>query len=382
MDARQRFGYDTRFGRGWISGVCAVALAALGAGAVLCLHLPDVLTTPEARAVYPMALIRFLIHLVLVAGFGLGVLSVVLSRRVTLGATAVALTVAAVLLGGSQVEVEGPISSARYVGFDWFLLNIFVLALVFVPLEVLWARRPEQGVFRPGWLTDLLHFAVSHLLVQLTVLLTLVPAAVFFRWAVDARVQAAIAAQPFLLQFVEIVLVADLAEYAIHRLFHAVPWLWKFHAVHHSSRALDWLAGSRIHLVDAVITRAVAFVPLYVLGFAPGPVYAYLVFVAFHAVFVHANVRFTFGRLARFIGTPRFHHWHHSAQPEAVDKNFAIHLPIIDRLFGTYYMPEGQWPAAYGIAGDPVPDAYGRQLVYPFTRREDRAQAMAPPSTV
>ncbi len=364
-DARP-LGYDTRFGRGWISGVSSVFLGALGAGAVLCLIFPDVLTTPEARAVYPMGLVRFLIHLVLVTAFGLGILSVALSRRFTLGVTGVALAVGAVLLGGSEVDVQGPIASARYVGFDWFLLNIFVLSLVFVPLEVLWARRPEQGFFRKGWLTDLLHFAVSHLLVQLTVLLTLVPAAVFFRWAVSARLQSAVAAQPFLLQFVEIVVVADLAEYTIHRLFHRVPWLWRFHAVHHSSQALDWLAGSRIHLIDAVATRAVAFVPLYVLGFAPGPVYAYLVFVAFHAVFVHANVRFTFGRLARLIGTPRFHHWHHSAQPEAVDKNFAIHLPVIDRVFGTYYMPEGEWPAAYGIAGNPVPEPYGQQLIYPF----------------
>ena len=73
MDVGQPLGYDTRFGRGWISGVWSVALGALGAGAVLCLLFPHLLTTPEARAVYPMALVRFLIHLVLVAAFGLGV---------------------------------------------------------------------------------------------------------------------------------------------------------------------------------------------------------------------------------------------------------------------------------------------------------------------
>ena len=72
MDNPPALGYDTRFGRGWISGVCSVALGALGAGAVLCLLFPHLLTTPEARAVYPMALVRFLIHLVLVAAFGLG----------------------------------------------------------------------------------------------------------------------------------------------------------------------------------------------------------------------------------------------------------------------------------------------------------------------
>ena len=361
-------GYDTRFGCGFISGASAVVLGALGFGAVLCLRFPALLTTPDARAIYPMDLVRFLIHLVLVSAFCLGVLSITLSRRTPLGLTGIGLTVGALLLGGSQVEVTGPIESTTYVGLDWFCLNLFVLALLFVPLELAFARLPRQGVFRRGWLTDLLHFGVSHLAVQLTVLLTLMPAAMFFRWAVHPGFQAAVAGQPLLLQFAEIVIVADLSEYAIHRLFHRVPMLWRFHAIHHSAEALDWLAASRIHLVDAIVTRALAFVPLYVLGFAEAAVYAYLIFVSFHAIFVHTNVRFTFGRLAWVIGTPRFHHWHHSAQPEAIDKNFAIHLPVIDRLFGTLYLPSQAWPTAYGIADGTVPERYPAQLVFPFTR--------------
>jgi sterol desaturase/sphingolipid hydroxylase (fatty acid hydroxylase superfamily) len=363
--AERPLGYDTRFGSGWISGVFAVALAALGLGGVLCLRFPSFLTTPDARALYPLDLVRFLIHLLLVAGFGLGALSIVLSRRAPLGLVGIALVVAGALLGGSQVPIEGPLETSRYLGLDWFLLNVLVLAMLFVPLERLFARLPSQPIFRPGWATDLAHFAVSHLLVQVTVLLTLVPAALFFRWAVHPAIQGAIASQPALLQFVEVVVVADLSEYAVHRLFHTVPWLWRFHAIHHSSEAMDWLAASRIHLVDAVVTRALAFVPLYVLGFSTGPVYAYLVFVSFHAIFVHANVRFRFGALERIVGTPKFHHWHHATAP--VDRNFAIHLPAIDRLFGTLYLPEG-FPAAYGIDGHPVPRRYAAQWVWPFTR--------------
>jgi lathosterol oxidase len=362
-------GYDTRFGGGWISGVVAVVLGALALGAVFCLRYPALLTTPDARAIYPMDFVRFLIHLVLVSSFGLGTLSIVLSRRAPLGLTAIGLTVAALLLGGSQVEVTGPIASTNYVGLDWFCLNLFVLALLFVPLELAFARLPKQGVFRRGWLTDLCHFGVSHLAVQLTVLLTLMPAAMFFRWAVHPAVQAAVASQPLVVQFIEVVVIADLSEYTIHRTFHRVPFLWRFHAIHHSAEDLDWLAASRIHLIDAVVTRALAFIPLYVLGVAEPAVYAYLVFVSFHAIFVHANVRFTFGRLASVIGTPRFHHWHHSAEPEATDKNFAVHLPVIDRIFGTLYMPAGAWPKVYGIADSAVPESYVAQLVFPFTRR-------------
>jgi lathosterol oxidase len=358
-------GYERRFGKGWISGVGAVALGALGVGAVLCIRYPALLTVPDARALYPLEVVRVLIQVVLIGAFALALLSIALSRRAPLALTALALVVAAGLLGGSQVDV-GSLEGARYLGLDWFLLNVLVLAMLFVPLEQLFARRPQR-VLRRGWTTDLAHFAVSHLLVQVSVLLTLMPAAIFFRWAVHPAVQNAVAAQPLVVQFVEILIVADLSEYAIHRLFHAVPWLWRFHAVHHSSDVMDWLAGSRMHLVDVVVTRALAFVPLYVLGFSPVPVYAYLVFVSFHAVFIHANVRFRFGRLAHVIATPQFHHWHHAAEPAAVDKNFAVHLPVIDRLLGTYHMPPGRWPATYGIAGNPVPGDYLRQLLYPFT---------------
>jgi lathosterol oxidase len=84
------------------------------------------------------------------------------------------------------------------------------------------------------------------------------------------------------------------------------------------------------------------------------------------ATFIHANVRFEFGPLKWLVATPAFHHWHHSAEREAVDKNFSVHLPIWDWLFGTLYLPQ-RWPAAYGLAdGSSLPPGYLKQLVRPF----------------
>jgi lathosterol oxidase len=177
-----------------------------------------------------------------------------------------------------------------------------------------------------------------------------------------------VAAQPLVIQFLEALLLADLFQYGIHRLFHAVPWLWRFHAVHHSSTELDWLAGSRLHLVDVVITRGFSFIPLFVMGFSELAILSYAVWVSFQAVWLHANFRPRAGWLSRWIATPEFHHWHHSAEREAIDRNFAVHLPVIDRIFGTAYMP-GRWPAVYGIEGNPVPDGWLAQLVYPFRSR-------------
>jgi lathosterol oxidase len=129
---------------------------------------------------------------------------------------------------------------------------------------------------------------------------------------------------------------------------------------------MDWLASSRLHLVDILITRAVAFIPLYVLGLSPEALYGYLIFASVQGILIHSNLRFDFGPLRHLLVTPQFHHWHHTAEREALDRNFAIHLPLIDWLFGTYYVPGNRWPERYGIEGNPVPDGWFRQLVHPF----------------
>jgi lathosterol oxidase len=354
---------EFRFGEGKISGVVAVFLGSLGLGGVIALHYPEYFSTPEMRASYPMPVIRLLIEIVIFSAIGLGIISVALSRRKSRGLAGAGLAALALAFGGSGVPIDGTMQSTAYLALDWFLLSIFLLALIFVPLELLFARV-RQRVFRAGWRTDLAHFGVSHLLMQVTVFLTMLPAAVAFHWAINDRFQAAIQSQPVWLQFLEAMFVADLFTYVAHRLFHEIPLLWRFHQIHHSSEQMDWLASSRLHVVDIVLTRAFGFLPLYVLGFAQPALYAYLTWASFQAIFIHSNVRFRFGPLRYLIATPQFHHWHHSAT--LFDKNFAVHLPLIDKLFGTFHLPQDQWPETYGIQGRPVPEGYVKQLLHPF----------------
>jgi lathosterol oxidase len=358
----------TRVGSGWLSGTASVFLGTLALGAVACFYWPALLTSPDVRALLPMPAVRTILQLVIGLGFLLGLLSALLRTRKVLGLTGIAMALAAGLAGGGNIPVEGAVPTVPvYLGLDWFLLNILLLAVLFVPLERLWPLR-AQSVFRPQWTTDGVYFFVSHLLVQMSTLLTLMPARVLFGWAVNPAVQAAVQSQPAALQFLECAIVADLTEYTVHRFFHKTTWLWPFHAVHHSATSMDWLAGSRLHVVDVVLTRGLTFVPLFVLGFDTGPLYAYLVFVSVHAVFIHANVSWRFPRwVEALVVTPRFHHWHHAIEREAIDRNFAVHFPWIDKLFGTYYGPAGQWPSGYGIEGHPVPEGYLKQLVYPVT---------------
>jgi sterol desaturase/sphingolipid hydroxylase (fatty acid hydroxylase superfamily) len=356
------------FGHGWLSGVFAVAIAVLGLGAVLCFHYPEWLTMPQLRGRYPLPFVRALLYLVLVAAFLLGTASVWLRRNKALGLAAITLVLIAALLGGSRVPIDREVPNGGVFGLDWFLLNLILFSVVYIPLERLFAKHPEQPVFRPGWRTDLTYFFITNLIVQFTTIVTLTPAMVFFNWARSPRVVSWVGAAPLALQVVGAILVADFTQYWIHRAFHAVPVLWRFHAIHHSAEHMDWLAGSRLHLVDAVVTRGLTYVPIYVLGFSQTAIVVYVVVVVIQATFIHANVRWEFTPVRGLVATPCFHHWHHAAEPEAVDKNFAVHTPLWDRLFGTYHMP-GRWPARYGLAGDArVPNGWVRQFVLPFRR--------------
>jgi sterol desaturase/sphingolipid hydroxylase (fatty acid hydroxylase superfamily) len=162
----------------------------------------------------------------------------------------------------------------------------------------------------------------------------------------------------------------DLAQYWMHRTFHRIAFLWNFHAVHHSAKTMDWLASSRMHFVEIVCLRGVTVIPMYVLGFSAPALYAYLLFVYLLSALVHSNLRLNFGFLERLLVSPRYHHWHHAIEKEAIDVNFAVHFPVLDWLFGTYYLPaDGRWPSGYGIMDNPVPSGFLKQFVYPFLRK-------------
>jgi sterol desaturase/sphingolipid hydroxylase (fatty acid hydroxylase superfamily) len=106
------------------------------------------------------------------------------------------------------------------------------------------------------------------------------------------------------------------------------------------------------------------------LGPAPGALNAYVVFAGIIAVIIHSNIGIKFGWLRYIITTPQFHHWHHGSQKEAIDRNYAAHLPIFDKIFGTFYLPGDEWPNRYGIRGEVMPRRVLQQQLYPFRRPE------------
>lgn len=339
----------------------------LSFGAVLCLHFPQLLSSPELRPHYPMHTMRLLIEGLIVAAIVFGLISSMLRKKKALALTGMLLALAAAALGGSSVPINEPLHDGPAIGLDWFLLDMFLMALIYVPIERLWPQYPKQGTFREQWVLDIVYFMSTHLPIQILSLLVLLPATEATKYLAVPSLHEFIGAMPWLLQFFLAVVVADLAEWFIHWALHKVPFLWRFHSIHHSSKALDWIAGSRSHFVDDTLVRGFILVPM-MLGFSQDIIVAYLIFVTLHATWTHCNFGPSLRWLEGFLVMPRYHHWHHSSQKEALDKNFAIHFPWIDRIFGTYYYPE-EWPHSYGLDGEEIASGFLAQTVEPFFRK-------------
>ena len=164
-----------------------------------------------------------------------------------------------------------------------------------------------------------------------------------------------------------ILVIQDIFLYWMHRAFHG-RWGWRFHAVHHSPRVLDWLSLTRFHPVNNLAAFAVADVLVVLIGFSPDAVVALGPFNLVYSAMVHANLNWTFGPLRYLFASPVFHRWHHTLLAEGRDKNFAPTFPLLDLLFGTFYMPRGRLPEHFGVDEENFPQGFWGQMIHPFRR--------------
>ena len=354
-------------GRGLITGVIALSLAILCFLGVLAFHFPEYLTTPELRKSYNVDVIRTIMFAAMIIAGGLSLVNLLLNRARWLSGFAFLLIVLTALLGGHKVPVNDFADNTPYIGLDWFILDLLGSSLIFMFIEKLFALRKDQPIFRPEWQTDFHHFIVNHMVVGFVLLATNLAVHKLFGWAAKDGIQAWVRDLPFIAAVLLIVLVADLVQYWTHRAYHEVPLLWRLHAVHHSAKSMDWLAGSRQHIVELLITRTLVLAPIFILGFSKEVIDTYIVIVGFQAVFNHANVSVRLGPLRYVIVTPNFHHWHHSQDQDTLDRNYAAHFAFIDHLFGTAVKSTRLWPERYGVLGDYVPNGFLKQFKFPFT---------------
>lgn len=259
-------------------------------------------------------------------------------------------------------------------------LVVALLALAAV-LPLIERARPAvagQPRLRPGLGTDLTWWfftpLVTKSLTALAIGLAIATAALALGVPLEsAPLRALLAPRPPLghlplwLQAGLILLLADLVAYAMHRLLHVRPFLWRVHAVHHGSEALDWLSATRAHPLNDTIVRVAQALPIVALGLDPRLLAAWIPLLQLHSILLHANVPWSFGPLRRVIASPAFHRWHHDAAGGA-GCNFAGLFPFLDVAFGTFHLPPGELPARVGAPAENVPTGLLGQLAFPFRR--------------
>jgi sterol desaturase/sphingolipid hydroxylase (fatty acid hydroxylase superfamily) len=250
------------------------------------------------------------------------------------------------------------------------------LGVVFGVLTCFWACNPGKPWWRKSDLvTDLCYWFVVPLFARyLRIGLLIICAALLFgvttveglaEFYADGH--GPLASLPLWLQAVIFLVGSDFMMYWVHRAFHR-PTLWKYHAIHHSSEELDWISGARFHPVNIMLGSVATDVVLFLAGISPQVFVLLGPFNVAHAGFVHANLKWTLGPFRYVLAGPVFHRWHHTAVEEGGGKNFASTFPILDVLFGTYYMPQGKLPGDYGVSDPDFPAGFGAQMLYPFRK--------------
>jgi sterol desaturase/sphingolipid hydroxylase (fatty acid hydroxylase superfamily)/rhodanese-related sulfurtransferase len=255
------------------------------------------------------------------------------------------------------------------------LKGFIVLSLIFVPLERVFTLRPQK-ILRHEWNIDAIYYFTGFFIGRAGVAICIVIAALLLGGhSVSTDLQQWVAQQPMGLQLIAAILIGDFGYYMAHRMMHTVPWLWKFHAVHHSIEEMDWLAAVRVHPVDQLFAKVLQMVPLYWLGFSVETFLAYTLFSAAIAFYIHSNTRIIPGPLRWIIATPEFHQWHHANEPGVRNKNLSVQTPLMDFLFGTLYLPKGKRPQKFGNPY-PLPSGYFQQFIYPFQKVVARAKGV------
>jgi sterol desaturase/sphingolipid hydroxylase (fatty acid hydroxylase superfamily) len=254
---------------------------------------------------------------------------------------------------------------------------LVLLTIVFLPLERIFALHRKRLRARTLG-ADLAYYFLNGLTPSLLIAVPMAVVATLVQRVTPPIYAGFVASLPLGMKIALGIVVGEVGAYWGHRFGHENRWMWRFHKVHHSPESMDWLVNVRAHPLDVVFTRLCGLTPLYLLGLATstreGQLLPIIVTLAgtVWAFFVHGNLNWRFGPLECLVATPAFHHWHHTNDAHR-DHNYAALLPVMDRIFGTHYLP-ASWPPSYGV-DEPVAPTFAAQLLDPLStpRRSDPA---------
>jgi sterol desaturase/sphingolipid hydroxylase (fatty acid hydroxylase superfamily) len=240
------------------------------------------------------------------------------------------------------------------------LLSITTIILAcWIVLIITWERvspyRKGLPFFRDGFWVDLIWYTLiqSYFLKILIFDYLIAPVQHHFNWSAIQFVKD----WPVAVQVLFFVVTHDLYIYLFHRFQHSNKVFWRIHEAHHSGKQVDFLAGSRSHVLEIVINQTIEFAPIILLGADPAVIPIKAMLDAMFGMFIHANINVKLGRLKYLINSPGLHLWHHANYQEVFHANFATKFSIWDHLFGTAYDP--------GHAPGNLPENWGLGYHYP-----------------
>ena len=169
-----------------------------------------------------------------------------------------------------------------------------------------------------------------------------------------------------------------------HWLSHRVPFLWRFHLVHHVDRDLDASTELRFHFGEHALSFLYRCVQVIVIGAPPAALAVWQIILFVSILFHHGNVRLpprVEAVLVRLIVTPRMHGIHHSARREEANSNWSSILSVWDVLHGTLLLGVPQKEIEIGVPAyrDPRAVTIGRILLLPFRKRADDWEGLVEP---
>jgi sterol desaturase/sphingolipid hydroxylase (fatty acid hydroxylase superfamily) len=214
-------------------------------------------------------------------------------------------------------------------------LAVFALVCLSLGLWEAWRPRRRDARRRARWPVNLSLAAVNTVVVRI-----LAPASgVSFALLAEDRDLGLLHAVtlPAWVEFTVAVLVLDAAVYVQHRLFHAVPWLWRLHRLHHADRGFDFTTGVRFHPGEIAISTLYKGAFIVALAASPEAVLVFEIILSTGSLFSHANARLGGDRAWRLVVvTPDMHRVHHSTARDEQNSNFGFSFSWWDRVGGTY----------------------------------------------
>lgn len=262
---------------------------------------------------------------------------------------------------------------------NYFYLLIIISGFVWM-LEIIFPWRKNQSVFRKDFFLDGFYMFFNFFIFSLLGFNSLMLIgdhlfrSVLGFLGIDNWVFISLHDFNPVIQLTVLFILSDFLQWNVHRLLHSVPFLWKFHKVHHSVTEMGFAAHLRYHWMESIVYKSLLYIPLGLLGFSVTDFFVVYFIQIVIGHLNHANIRLTYGPLKYIINNPAMHIWHHAKKlPKGLSGvNFGLSLSIWDYIFGTNYIPADGRDIRLGFSGiEHYPESFLSQMKYPFVEKSN-----------